>query len=93
MFGFDFSRVRVDGFLLGLFGEGFEFKDEFEPDFLHVKVVFVRDVAESSLHESECGAACGTPPRFQRIMHIWIQICNISNAQDRSSVKQGTSKQ
>jgi len=77
LFGFDFGGVGVDGFLLGLFGEGFEFKDEFEPDFLHVDVVFVRDVAESSLHASERGAASGTPPRFQCIMHIWSQICNI----------------
>ncbi len=40
MFGFNFGGVRVDGFLLGLFGEGFEFEDEFKPDFSHVDVVF-----------------------------------------------------
>ena len=74
MFGFDFSRVGVDGFLLGLFGEGFEFKDEFEPDFLHVDVVFVSDNAEPSLHMSERVVALHTPPRFQCITHIWIQV-------------------
>ena len=37
-------------------------------------IVFVCDAAEFSLHALERGAAFGTPPRFQCIMHIWSQI-------------------
>jgi len=81
LFGFDFSGVCVDGFLLGLFCEGFQLEDEFESDFLHVEVVFVVGEAEFSLHDPEREVATVTPPWFQCIMHIWIQICNTSNLQ------------
>ena len=74
MFGFFFGGVGVDGFLLCDFGEGFEFEDELEPDVLHVEAVFVGDEGESSLYECECWAVSGTPPRFQCIMNISIQI-------------------
>ena len=74
MFGFFFRGVGVYGFLLCHFGEGFEFEDELEPDVLHVEAVSVGDGGESSLYECEGGMAVGTPPRFQCIVNIWIQV-------------------
>jgi hypothetical protein len=73
LFDIVFRGVGVYGFLLGHFGEGFEFEDELEPDVLHVEAVLVSDSSESFLYEFECWAVSGTPPRFQCTMNIRIQ--------------------
>ena len=74
LFDIVFRWVSVYGFLLCHFGEGFEFEYEMKPDVLHVEAIFVGDVCESLLYEREGGMVPSTPPRFQCIMNIWIQI-------------------
>jgi len=64
LFDIVFRWMGVYGFLLSHFGKGSEFKDEVEPDVLHVKGVFVGDVCESFLYDRERGMVSGTPPRF-----------------------------